>query len=410
MENKENLSIGDDLPDKQISFFSEANVPTEYGVVKVIVFKDHKAVQIKNQADEHIALVFGNVQEGEESVLVRIHSECWTGEVLHSLKCDCREQFDTAITTISKARRGVILYLRQEGRGIGLGNKIKSYALQEKGLDTFEANRALGFDDDMRDFSIAKEMLSYLGVRSVCLLTNNPLKVAELNGSEMSIVNRKPLPATHNPHNSDYIKDKNAQMGHDIRVDNKIKNNDLSQIIISSNQIDLYIDNLARKIAHDYAGQEIVMVGILPNSFMFYSDLLRRIWNVQVEFNLASTIITCDFIGLHHYAHNDEDRIIFEDIFKTTADLSISITGKRLLLVDGICNTGSTMNYIRENLLLRQPLDIKTCTLFSRLHKNSQSTAIDYVGFPLEHDNFIIGYGMGYYNKSRNVPFISSTP
>lgn len=404
MSNAQNLRGLPELSPKKVSFFSEANIPTEYGPAKVIIFKDQNAIQNKNPADEHMALVFGEVH-GKESVLVRIHSECWTGEVLRSLKCDCREQFDAAITTIAKAGQGVILYLRQEGRGIGLGNKIKAYALQEKGLDTFEANRILGFEDDMRDFTIAGEMLSYLGVQSVCLLTNNPLKFSALQESGINLINCKHLPATLNPHNHAYIKDKNSQMGHDIRICDEIKINGNSQILFSAKQIDAHVEELACKIAHDYKGQELVTVGILPNSLIFYSDLLRRIWNIQNQYGLSPTLITCGFIGLQQYMIQSET--IFEGIFKSIADLSVNITDKRALLIDTISHTGATISYLCENLRLRRPLDIKTCTLFTRPHKNSQDTFIDYVGHKLESDNFLLGYGMGYYNRCCNFPYIS---
>lgn len=393
------------LSSDQISFFSEASFPTEYGIVRVVVFKDQKAAKIKNQTDEHVALVFGDVG-GSEPVLVRIHSECWTGEVLHSLKCDCREQFDAAITTMAKVGRGIIVYLRQEGRGIGLGNKIKAYALQGEGLDTFEANRALGFEDDMRDFTISGKILSYFGVSSVYLLTNNPLKIEGLNESGVRVVGRKPLPFTTNPYNHNYIKDKNFHMNHDIRGCNNIETSENLNVTFSSSQIALCVEELARKVAHDYAGQELVMISVLPNSFMFYGDLLRQIWHAQEKFNLAPITITCDFMAFQHY--ESEDRTIFKGILKNTKDLSISITGKRVLLVDCISNTSDTMSYLCETLMLRKPLDIKTCALFNRPHKSAQDFEIDYVGFKLENDDFIRGYGIGHYNQSQGLPFVFS--
>jgi GTP cyclohydrolase II/3,4-dihydroxy 2-butanone 4-phosphate synthase/GTP cyclohydrolase II len=198
-----------------LSAYADAVVPTEYGEVRVVVFRDPNHPPRSDLPNEHMALVLGDVQD-QDDVLVRIHSECWTGEVLHSLKCDCREQLDVALTTIALAGSGVVLYLRQEGRGIGLGNKIRAYALQAQGLDTVEANRVLGFADDLRDFSIAGEMLASLGVRSVALLTNNPQKLRSLSDSGVRVVSRRPMRVTSNVHNADYLAVKNARMGHDI--------------------------------------------------------------------------------------------------------------------------------------------------------------------------------------------------
>ena len=191
--------------------FSEADVPTGRGVLRTVVFRE------KRNGREHVALVVGEVQ-GLEGVPVRVHSECLTSEVFGSLKCDCREQLDRALDFVTQNRCGVVLYLRQEGRGIGLGNKIKAYALQSEGLDTYEANRKLGFPDDLRSYDIAAEMLRLLGVRSVDLITNNPLKIAGLVEEGIPVRRRIPSRTEHNPHNVDYLKTKRERTGHLIEL------------------------------------------------------------------------------------------------------------------------------------------------------------------------------------------------
>ncbi len=194
------------------SRYSEANVPTEYGEFRVVVYREHTA---EGELKEHVAVVKGELRGGEE-VPVRVHSECLTGEVLHSLKCDCREQLDHALRRISDEGRGAVLYLRQEGRGIGLGNKIKAYKLQERGVDTVDANRLLGLPDDLRKFDIAAFMLGDLGVRSVVLLTNNPLKVRSLRSEGVHVVRREPVHIEPNAHNVDYLRTKGRRMGHQL--------------------------------------------------------------------------------------------------------------------------------------------------------------------------------------------------
>jgi GTP cyclohydrolase II len=186
--------------------YAEAAVPTQYGSVRILVYR--------HEEDEHVAIVVGE-PAAEERVLVRVHSECWTGEVLRSHKCDCRDQLDEALRTMQKAGQGVVVYLRQEGRGIGLGNKIRAYALQEEGHDTVDANRLLGFGEDERTYDVAAAILRDLGAPRIALLTNNPRKVDGLiqNGLE---VERVPLAIAPNAHNADYLRVKARKLGHKL--------------------------------------------------------------------------------------------------------------------------------------------------------------------------------------------------
>jgi GTP cyclohydrolase II len=183
-----------------------ANLPTRYGRFKVFVYDtpEHK---------EHVALTLGAIDDGEP-VLVRAHSECLTGDVFGSSRCDCGEQLADSLRLLREAGRGVLLYLRQEGRGIGLANKISAYALQERGLDTVEANHALGLPEDVRDYRVAAEMLLNLGVRRARLLTNNPAKVEGLGRHGIEVVQRVPLRISPNPSNVGYLRTKREKMGH----------------------------------------------------------------------------------------------------------------------------------------------------------------------------------------------------
>ena len=162
---------------------------------------------------EHVALVFGDVAD-EDVVLCRVHSECLTGDCLFSMRCDCGSQLEHAMRAISKAGNGVILYLRQEGRGIGLINKIRAYELQDKGADTVEANERLGFDADLRDYTICKSMFLHLQVDRIRLMTNNPVKVQALNKLGIEIVERLSIETGKNDHNARYLATKAGKLGH----------------------------------------------------------------------------------------------------------------------------------------------------------------------------------------------------
>jgi GTP cyclohydrolase II len=164
---------------------------------------------------EHVALVLGELRSRED-VLIRVHSECMTSEVFGSLKCDCKEQLDAALAAIASAGAGAVLYLRQEGRGIGLVNKIRAYALQSDGHDTVDANRLLGLPDDARRYDVARDMLEYLGVASVRLMTNNPAKVASLRALGVRVVGRVPVVVPANPHSARYLEAKRLRMEHDL--------------------------------------------------------------------------------------------------------------------------------------------------------------------------------------------------
>jgi GTP cyclohydrolase II len=201
------------VPGTSVSRFSEASIPTHNGTLTVVVYREGGR---RTEEREHVAIVAGALDalRGEEPVLARVHSECWTGETLGSLKCDCREQLDSALAAIEAAGRGVVIYLRQEGRGIGLGNKIKAYALQSEGADTVEANEQLGFAADLRSYDLAAAMLRDLGVASVALMTNNPDKCAGLEKAGIKVASRVPHWGGPNEHNRDYLAVKKAKLGH----------------------------------------------------------------------------------------------------------------------------------------------------------------------------------------------------
>jgi GTP cyclohydrolase II len=188
---------------------AEAVVPTRHGVLRMAVFRERD-----DPAREHVALIAGDVRA--DDVLVRVHSECMTSEVFGSLKCDCAEQLEIALGSIVRESPGVVLYMRQEGRSIGLANKIRAYALQARGLDTVDANRALGLPDDARRYDGAAAMLAHLGVRSVRLLTNNPDKVDALRRLGVDVRGREPIVVDPNPTSLAYLEAKRQRMRHHL--------------------------------------------------------------------------------------------------------------------------------------------------------------------------------------------------
>lgn len=189
-----------------IRFVASSRLPTPWAVFALHGFADA-------DGREHVALSLGEIADGEP-VLARVHSECLTGDALFSQRCDCGAQLKEALQRIATEGRGVLLYLRQEGRGIGLGNKIRAYALQDAGADTVEANEQLGFAADARDYSVCRDMLAHLGVRRLRLMTNNPRKLSALEGMGAEIVERLPLHSGRNPHNEAYLDTKADKLGH----------------------------------------------------------------------------------------------------------------------------------------------------------------------------------------------------
>jgi GTP cyclohydrolase II len=196
---------------RRVIRYAAAPIPTVHGPVELVVFRE----VVNGQPDphrEHVAVVIG--QPGAARVLARVHSECITSEVFGSLKCDCRDQLDAAVEAMHQHGAGVLLYLRQEGRGIGLGNKIRAYALQAEGADTIEANHQLGFETDLRTYDVAAGMLHDLGIHSVRLMTNNPEKVQGLEDFGVEVVERVPIQLDANPHSASYLETKRAALGH----------------------------------------------------------------------------------------------------------------------------------------------------------------------------------------------------
>jgi 3,4-dihydroxy 2-butanone 4-phosphate synthase/GTP cyclohydrolase II len=195
--------------DKLVERVVSTGLPTAFGDFEVVGYRS--LVDDKH----HVAMVKGDVA-GAEDVLVRVHSECLTGDVFHSLRCDCGEQLESALAMIEEAGRGVLLYLSQEGRGIGLLNKLRAYKLQEEGLDTVDANLKLGLPADLRDYGIGAQILTDLGLSSIRILTNNPKKIIGLEGYGLSVTGQVPIQPTPNPHNEAYLRAKRDRMGHTL--------------------------------------------------------------------------------------------------------------------------------------------------------------------------------------------------
>jgi 3,4-dihydroxy 2-butanone 4-phosphate synthase / GTP cyclohydrolase II len=193
--------------EKLVQRVAEAKLPTKFGEFTIMAYRS------KVDPDEHVALVYGDVVSGDP-VLARVHSECLTGDVFASLRCDCGQQLAMAMQAIVAEGKGVILYMRQEGRGIGLHNKLRAYALQDQGMDTVEANELLGFAADLRDYGIGAQILADIGLQSIRLLTNNPRKVVGLEGHGLKVVETVPIVAPPNTYNASYLKTKGAKLGH----------------------------------------------------------------------------------------------------------------------------------------------------------------------------------------------------
>ena len=195
------------LTDGKLTLHAETFLPTRHGKFRMVVFT------YEGEPGEHVAMIKGEVR-GAEGLLVRVHSECATSEIFGSLKCDCREQLHSALAAIDRAGRGMLIYLRQEGRGIGLINKVRAYALQERGADTIEANQLLGLPVEGRSYDAAAALLATFGVQSAKLLTNNPDKLDKLSALGVKVVGRQPVIVAANPHSARYLRVKKERMAH----------------------------------------------------------------------------------------------------------------------------------------------------------------------------------------------------
>ncbi len=202
-----------------------AELPTRFGEFRIVAFWNNR------DAKEHVAVVHGDVFD-QDDVPTRLHSECLTGDALGSLRCDCRDQLEVALQVLGEQQRGCLLYLRQEGRGIGLTNKVRAYALQDLGLDTVEANLALGFRDDERDYAIAAHMLKSLSIRSVRLMTNNPSKIRQLEQYGLEVTGRIPHVIPANQYNRFYLETKVSRSGHHIDLVGKPRLDEQSDAVL----------------------------------------------------------------------------------------------------------------------------------------------------------------------------------
>jgi GTP cyclohydrolase II len=202
--------------DVSLTLVAEAALPSRFGTFRIASFEN------ASDGKDHVAIIKGDVRS-QSRVLCRIHSECLTGDALGSLRCDCRDQLEHALRRLEDEGEGIVLYMRQEGRGIGLANKIRAYELQDSGLDTVEANLALGFRDDERDYAICASMLELLGVQSVRLMTNNPRKVNQLSEYGIEVEERVAHQLPSNPHNVHYLETKAARSGHLLRFGDRLQ-------------------------------------------------------------------------------------------------------------------------------------------------------------------------------------------
>lgn len=202
-----NAAVNTVMPDAELDYAASCDLPTPWATFRLHAFVEPAS------GKEHVAITLGDVSNGEP-VLARIHSECLTGDALFSLRCDCGPQLEAALQKIAEEGRGALFYLRQEGRGIGLVNKIRAYQLQDAGADTVEANEALGFKPDQRNYRLCKPMLQHLQISSLRLMTNNPRKITAMEQLGLKVVERVPLVVTRNPFNERYLTTKAAKLGH----------------------------------------------------------------------------------------------------------------------------------------------------------------------------------------------------